>query len=41
MRDWAARLPVQKFYALERMVRIAKEVVDSGRTTRQWLAEQQ
>lgn len=34
----AARLPVQKFYALERMVKIAKEIIDSGRTTRQWLS---
>ncbi|HLP65954.1 MAG TPA: Imm26 family immunity protein [Rhizobium sp.] len=37
----AARLPVQKFYVLERMIKIAKEIIDSGRTTREWLAEQQ
>jgi hypothetical protein len=37
----AARLPHQKYYALERMVKIAKEIIESGRTTREWLAEQQ
>lgn len=37
----AARLPEQSFYALERMVKVAKGIIESGRTTQQWLAEQQ
>lgn len=37
----AARLPEQSFYALELMVKIAKGIIDSGRTTREWLAGQE
>lgn len=34
----AALLPMQSYYALERMVKLAKGIIDSGRTTREWLA---